>query len=68
MPERALDPAILEKAAANYQFFIDQGRDLSHINKRWFIAIEAGKNRLESRKQRDRGIVGPPGRLRRAVC
>ena len=41
--ERALDPAILEKAAANYQFFIDQGRDLSHINKRWFIAIEAVK-------------------------
>ena len=41
--ERALDPAVLEKAAANYQFFIDQGRDLSHINKRWFIAIEAVK-------------------------
>ena len=41
--ERALDPAILEKATANYQFFIDQGRDLSHINKRWFIAIEAVK-------------------------
>jgi DNA polymerase len=63
--ERALDPAILEKATANYQFFIEQGRDLSHINKRWFIAIEAVKIAWRSANKE---IVSLWDRLAVAAC